>query len=312
MAKHFNVPVLVDPKTPDIQHYQGATLVTPNFKEFQQMVGPVTEEQAIVDKARELITKADLQAMLITRGDKGMTLVEADNIVHLKAQAREVFDVTGAGDTVIAVLAASYAGGLDFAQAADLANTAAGIVVAKMGTAPVSEAELLSALPKDGNHKIYSQVEIKKLVQAAQKQGQKVVMTNGCFDILHAGHIQYLRQAKALGDKLVIAVNDDASVRGLKGDTRPLNTLENRMQVLAGLEAVDWLVPFSEATPQRLYAEVLPDVLVKGGDYQVHEVAGHKEVLANGGSVEILSFKPGCSTTGIVEKILQSREAEEA
>ncbi len=311
IANFYQVPVLVDPKKSDIMHYEGATLVTPNFKEFQEMAGKVTDEESLITKARALITKANLQGMLITRGEKGMSLVTAIDVTHLKAQAREVYDVTGAGDTVIAVLAASYAGGLDFAQAAAMANTAAGIVVGKMGTATVSEAELLSTLPKDELHKIYSQAEICKLVRAAQQQGKKVVMTNGCFDILHAGHVQYLTQAKALGDRLVIAVNDDESVRGLKGDSRPLNSLENRMQVLAGLEAVDWVVPFNESTPQRLYAEILPDVLVKGGDYQVHEIAGHKEVLANGGEVKILAFKPGCSTTGLIEKIMCNQETEE-
>jgi D-beta-D-heptose 7-phosphate kinase/D-beta-D-heptose 1-phosphate adenosyltransferase len=312
IARQLKVPVLVDPKTSDITHYQGATLVTPNFKEFQEMVGEVKDEETLVSKARELIHKADLQSMLITRGEKGMSLVSKDEAVHLKAQAREVFDVTGAGDTVIATLAASYAGGLDFAKAADMANTAAGIVVAKMGTATVSETELLSALPKDEKHKVYSQVELSKLVAAVQQQGNRVVMTNGCFDVLHAGHVQYLTQAKALGDKLIIAVNDDASVQKLKGSTRPLNSLENRMQVLAGLEAVDWVVPFSEDTPQRLIGEVLPNVLVKGGDYKIEDIAGHKEVLDNGGEVIILPFKPGCSTTGLVEKILQTQEVEEA
>ncbi len=311
IARRYEVPVLVDPKTSDITHYQGATLVTPNFKEFQEMVGPVTNDDDLVSKARILLEKANLQAMLITRGEKGMSLVSANDVVHLKTQAREVFDVTGAGDTVIATLAACYAGGLDLAKAADMANTAAGIVVGKIGTATVSETELLSAIPKDENHKIYSKVELCKLVKAAQNQGHRVVMTNGCFDILHAGHIQYLTQAKALGNKLIIAVNDDASVRGLKGETRPLNILENRMQVLAGLEAVDWVVPFSEDTPQHLISQVMPDVLVKGGDYKVEEIAGHKEVLENGGEVIILSFKPGCSTTGLVEKILESKEAQE-
>lgn len=253
------------------------------------------------------MTQAQLQYLLVTRGEQGMTLLSRDEApVHLHTQAREVFDVTGAGDTVMATLATAYASGCSVAEAARVANIAAGIVVGKLGTASVSRAELLAAVTHDEHLKMYSREELKILVEASKARGERVIMTNGCFDILHAGHVQYLRQAKSLGDRLIIAVNSDDSVRRLKGDTRPINTLENRMQVLAGLESVDWLVSFSEDTPADLIEYILPDVLVKAGDYEVHQIAGHEAVLAAGGRVEIMDFKPGCSTTNLVNKIIET------
>jgi D-beta-D-heptose 7-phosphate kinase/D-beta-D-heptose 1-phosphate adenosyltransferase len=309
LAQALQIPVFVDPKVDDINHYRGATLVTPNLKEFQQFVGSVKTDEDIILKGTELLNKAGIQHLLVTRGEQGMTLLsQGQEAVHLHAQAREVYDVTGAGDTVMAVLATAYASGCDLPEAARLANIAAGIVVGKLGTASVSRAELLSAITHDERSKIYNTDELRMLVEAAKANGKRVVMTNGCFDILHAGHVQYLRQAKSLGDYLIIAVNSDDSVRRLKGESRPLNTLENRMQVLAGLESVDWLVSFDEDTPAALIESILPDVLVKAGDYQVHEIAGHEAVLAAGGSVQIMNFKPGCSTTAIVHKIIQTSE----
>lgn len=311
LAQQFQVPVFVDPKVSDIGHYRGATLVTPNLKEFQQFVGPATTDEAIVSKGSTLLEANGIQHLLVTRGEDGMTLLSHNSpAVHLHTQAREVFDVTGAGDTVMAALATSYASGCDLAESARIANIAAGIVVGKLGTATVSRAELLAAVAHDERLKLFNQEELLIIVEAAKARGERVVMTNGCFDILHAGHVQYLRQAKALGDRLIIAVNSDDSVRRLKGETRPLNSLEDRMQVLAGLEAVDWVVAFDEDTPAALIESVLPNILVKGGDYEVHQIAGHKAVLGAGGSVEILPFKPGCSTTGLVNKIIETAVEE--
>jgi len=305
LAQQCKVPVFVDPKVEDINHYRGATLVTPNLKEFQQFVGPATTDETIVQKGTELLNRSGIQHLLVTRGEEGMSLISQNfSPVHLHTQAREVFDVTGAGDTVMAVLATAYASGCDLAEAARIANIAAGIVVGKLGTASVNRAELLVAVAHDDRLKLFNADELRILVEAAKARGERVVMTNGCFDILHAGHVQYLREAKALGDRLIVAVNSDDSVRRLKGETRPLNTLENRMQVLAGLESVDWVVSFSEDTPTALIESILPDVLVKAGDYQVKDIAGHEAVLASGGRVEIALFKPGCSTTGLVEKII--------
>jgi D-beta-D-heptose 7-phosphate kinase/D-beta-D-heptose 1-phosphate adenosyltransferase len=301
-----NIPVLVDPKRLDFQAYRGATLVTPNRGEFEAVVGPCADEQTLIAKGTKLLKECDIQGLLITRGEQGMTLITQNHEpLHLPAYAREVYDVTGAGDTVIGVLAASLGAINDLPLAMKLANAAAGVVVGKLGTATVSITELSSALAslqpvKQG---IVSIEELLALRGSARHQGETVVMTNGCFDLLHAGHVAYLEQAQALGDRLIVAVNDDNSVKQLKGEGRPLNPLLQRMQVLAGLRAVDWVIPFSADTPRELIAQVLPDILVKGGDYKVEEIAGHKEVLANGGSVKILQFVPGCSTTNIITKI---------
>ncbi len=304
IAKQHGKPVFVDPKTNDYRCYQGARVITPNWKEFEQVVGPIVSEDDMLIKARALIQAHALEALLITRGEAGMVLVTCEDIFYFKAAAREVFDVTGAGDTVLAVFATSTAAGAALPQAAQWANIAAGLVVAKLGTATVSYEELEHALTHTDNEKIVFKDQLLQQVARAKAAGKRIVMTNGCFDILHAGHVQYLAQAKKLGDYLIIAVNDDDSVRRLKGKTRPLNKLVDRTAVLAAMSAVTWVVPFSEDTPAALIEAVLPHVLVKGGDYRVEQIAGHEAVLAAGGAVEILPFKPGCSTTGLVEKIL--------
>lgn len=308
LANQHGKTVFVDPKTSDYRHYHAAGVVTPNWKEFEQVVGPVSSEDEMVTKARTLITTHAFKALLVTRGEAGMVLITPDDVVYLKASAREVYDVTGAGDTVLAVFATAVAAGAKLALAAQWANIAAGLVVAKLGTATVSYDELNHALMHADSEKIVAKATLLQEVARAKAAGKRIVMTNGCFDILHAGHVQYLSQAKALGDYLIIAVNDDASVRRLKGATRPLNGLADRMTILAALSAVTWVVPFSEDTPAALIEAVLPDVLVKGGDYLVEQIAGHSAVLAAGGTVEILPFKPGCSTTGLVERILTKEQ----
>lgn len=305
-ANQAGVAVLVDPKGSDFEKYRGATLLTPNMSEFEAVVGKVKDEQELVARGRELIKKFDFKALLVTRSEHGMTLIHADDHeLHLPAQAHEVFDVTGAGDTVIATLATSLAAGLHLDEACALANVAASIVVGKLGTSTVSAIELANVLygsPESGMGVVTEQ-QLKQVMEAARRRGEKIVMTNGCFDILHAGHVSYLSHARQLGDRLIVAVNTDASVRALKGDGRPVNTVDRRMAVLAGLGAVDWVVPFSEDTPQRLIAETLPDVLVKGGDYKPEEIAGFIEVTANGGEVKVLNFEEGCSTTAIIQAI---------
>ncbi|MGO1616649.1 MAG: bifunctional D-glycero-beta-D-manno-heptose-7-phosphate kinase/D-glycero-beta-D-manno-heptose 1-phosphate adenylyltransferase HldE [Oceanisphaera sp.] len=305
-ANQAGVPVLVDPKGADFEPYRGATLLTPNMTEFEAVVGKVKDEQELVARGRELMKKFDFKALLVTRSEHGMTLIHADeHELHLPAQAHEVFDVTGAGDTVIATLATALAAGLHLDEACALANVAASIVVGKLGTSTVSAIELANVLygtPEFGMGVVTEQ-QLKQVMDAARRQGEKIVMTNGCFDILHAGHVSYLNHARQLGDRLVVAVNTDASVRALKGDGRPVNTVDRRMAVLAGLGAVDWVVPFAEDTPQRLIAETLPDVLVKGGDYKAEDIAGFAEVTANGGEVKVLNFEDGCSTTAIIQAI---------
>ncbi|MFM2486519.1 bifunctional D-glycero-beta-D-manno-heptose-7-phosphate kinase/D-glycero-beta-D-manno-heptose 1-phosphate adenylyltransferase HldE [Celerinatantimonas yamalensis] len=305
-ARELGLPILVDPKGSDFEKYRGATLLTPNFGEFEAVVGHCDSEDEIVNKGLQLVETLDLSALLITRSEHGMTLLEQGKApLHLPAQAKEVFDVTGAGDTVIATLAASLAAGQNLSQSCALANAAASIVVGKMGTSTVSAQELAKLIygGNDSGYGVVTQIQLKEAVHIAQSRGEKVVMTNGCFDILHAGHVSYLSKARSLGDRLIVAVNDDASVRRLKGAERPINPLERRMAVLAGLSAVDWVVSFSSDTPQQLIADVLPDLLVKGGDYQVHEIAGHQEVLAHGGDVQVLHFEDGCSTSAIINAI---------
>lgn len=305
-ARRANVPVLIDPKGADFERYRGATLLTPNLSEFEAVVGHCKNDDELVKRGTKLIEEFELSALLITRSENGMTLLQPDKApFHMPTQAQEVFDVTGAGDTVIGVLSASLASGLSLEEACFLANAAAGVVVGKIGTSTVSPIELENAIRgrADTGFGVMDEAQLKKAVAHARLRGEKVVMTNGCFDILHAGHVSYLANARKLGDRLIVAVNSDASTRRLKGETRPVNPLAQRMIVLSALEAVDWVVAFDEDTPQRLIADILPDLLVKGGDYQPKDIAGSQEVWAAGGDVQVLNFEDGCSTSNIIKTI---------
>ncbi|MFZ7143458.1 bifunctional D-glycero-beta-D-manno-heptose-7-phosphate kinase/D-glycero-beta-D-manno-heptose 1-phosphate adenylyltransferase HldE [Avibacterium avium] len=306
IARQANVPVLIDPKGTDFERYRGATLLTPNMSEFEAVVGRCHSEDDIVEKGLKLISDIELSALLVTRSEKGMTLLRPDEPpFHLPTEAKEVFDVTGAGDTVISVLATTLADGRSFEEACYLANVAAGIVVGKLGTSTVSNVELENAIHgrTTTGFGVMNEEQLKEAVAQAKQRGEKIVMTNGVFDIIHPGHVSYLDNARKLGDRLIVAVNSDASVKRLKGESRPINPLEARMAVLAGLAAVDWVVEFSEDTPQRLISEVLPDLLVKGGDYKPEEIAGGKEVIANGGEVKVLNFENGFSSSNVINKI---------
>ena len=303
-ARAANKPILVDPKGCDFSKYQGATAITPNLSEFEAVVGPCTTPTQLVEKGQTLCQHLDLEALLITRSQDGITLLRRGHpALHLPAHTHEIFDVTGAGDTVISVLTAGLAAGQDWVSATAQANLAAGITVTKLGASPVSLAELEHALHKQHGKGVYDVISLQSAVKAAQANGETVVMTNGCFDIIHAGHIQYLTQARQLGEHLIIAVNDDDSVRRLKGNNRPINTLEKRMAVLNALECVDWVIPFSQDTPKDLICQILPDVLVKGSDYEVHQIAGSDCVLAQGGQVLTLDYLEGCSTTQLISML---------
>lgn len=309
MAQQANVPVLIDPKGTDFTRYRGATLLTPNMSEFEAVVGPCHSEEDIEVKGHQLIRDYDIKALLVTRSEKGMTLLQIGQpTYHLPTQAKEVFDVTGAGDTVIATLAASLAAGYTLEDSCFLANASAGVVVGKLGTSTVTQVELEDAIRArtDNGFGVMSEEDLLKQVANARQRGEKIVMTNGCFDILHAGHVSYLANARKLGDRLIVAVNSDQSVKQLKGESRPINPLMQRMIVLGALDSVDWVVPFEEQTPQRLIARILPDVLVKGGDYKPDQIAGSKEVIAVGGEVRVLNFEDGCSTTNIINSIKNS------
>lgn len=308
LAHAAGKPVLVDPKGREFDRYRGATLLTPNLSEFETVVGPCRDEAELVDKGEVLRRNLELAALLITRGEQGMTLLrDGAEPLHLAARAREVYDVTGAGDTVIATLAAGLAAGLALPAATVLANLAAGIVVGKLGTASVTVSELRRALyehdePPRG---MLDERQLLSAVADAKAHGETIVMTNGCFDILHAGHVTYLEQAKRLGNRLIVAVNDDASVRRLKGADRPVNPLEQRMRVLAGLAAVDWVLPFHEDTPERLICAVKPDYLIKGGDNDPAKIPGNRCVWDNGGQVVVMDYIEGCSTTSTIARILK-------
>lgn len=305
-ARKAGVPVLVDPKGTDFERYRGATLLTPNMGEFEAVVGVCQSEQELVEKAQLLVQQLGLEAILVTRSEKGMTLIKpGQNEIHFPAHAREVFDVTGAGDTVISTLATALAAGESLEIATGLANIAAAIVVGKLGTAAISGPELRRAVNQaQGSERgVVTDEQLLIALADARAAGEKIVFTNGCFDILHAGHVGYLEQARAQGDRLVLAINDDESVRRLKGEGRPINPVERRKAVLAGLEAVDWVVSFAEDTPERLLEQVRPEILVKGGDYGLDGVVGGEFVRSYGGEVKVLSFLDNCSTTAIVEKI---------
>ncbi len=307
MARKAGKRVLVDPKGTDFSIYRQASVLTPNLSEFEAVVGVCESEAELEQKGEQLRSELALEALLITRSEKGMTLIrEGLAPLHLPTRAQEIYDVTGAGDTVIAVLGLALASGHNFPEAMMLANLAAGVVVAKAGTATVSMGEIYTALHSDTllEYGVIDADRLAKLVAIAKNKGEKVVFTNGCFDLLHAGHVAYLEEARKLGDRLIVAVNADASVSRLKGPSRPINPLDRRMRVLAGLQAVDWVVPFEEDTPAKIIAQLVPNVLVKGGDYQIESIAGADTVLKNGGEVKVLTFVDGVSTTAMVRSIL--------
>ncbi|MGB0988892.1 MAG: D-glycero-beta-D-manno-heptose 1-phosphate adenylyltransferase, partial [Pseudoalteromonas spongiae] len=285
--------------------------ITPNLTEFKAAGGVVGDEATITQSARDIIAECGLGSMLLTRSEQGMSLITPNEKHDFAAQVLEVSDVTGAGDTVIATLAVMLSTGMPAAQAVEIANIAAGLVVAKLGAATVSPEELSAKLTQylrdTGEQYQAPAQEVLHHIELARQRGEKIVFTNGCFDILHAGHVRYLAQAKARGDKLVVGLNNDESISRLKGPTRPINPLDERATVISALASVDWVIPFgSEAendTPAKLIELVKPDVLVKGGDYKVSEIAGADFVLANGGQVEVLEFVNGCSTSNVIHKI---------
>jgi D-beta-D-heptose 7-phosphate kinase/D-beta-D-heptose 1-phosphate adenosyltransferase len=307
-CKQANIPVLVDPKGQDYSKYQGATALTPNKKETSEACGvSMNDNHALLAAAKKLKKSLNLDFLAVTRGEEGITLLEQDTDHHISATAKKVFDVSGAGDTVIATLAAGLIHGLSAQEALSLANTAAGIVVGKVGTVPIELAELLHELTSKNASaqadKICDLASLKNKVSTWRDRHQKIVFTNGCFDLLHAGHVTYLEAAKKTGDKLILGLNTDRSVSALKGPTRPVIHENDRARVLAALEAVDAVILFDEDTPLNLIDVVRPDVIVKGDDYTEEQVVGGKEVKAWGGSVKLIPLVQGRSTTGILEKI---------
>ena len=317
LGRKNNIPVLVDVKDVNISKYKGAYLLKPNRKELGELTGMPAGTIDDVEKAAiKLCENAECSYVLTTLGADGMLLVNKDGkLAYSKSTAKEVYDVTGAGDTSIAYLAADILQGKSIYEAVETANYAAGVQVSKLGTSIVYPYEVERAMGREAvalNRKLLDYYRKDGLERIAddRRNGKKAVFTNGCFDILHAGHISYLKRARELGDFLVVGVNSDASVRRLKGESRPINSLADRCLVLSALEFVDYVVPFEEDTPNRLIKAVLPDVLVKGGDYNIEEIVGKDIVEANGGIVTTVSFVPGKSTTGIVDRVVNGNDEE--
>lgn len=304
MAKECGKRVIVDPKGVEWNKYHGATIITPNTKELSMVYGEDVAncDGAIHEAAKSVMERYDLSALLVTRSEKGMSYVAGDKELDIPTEAREVYDVSGAGDTVVATLAAALAADMEVDDAIKLANKAAGIVVGKMGTSPVLFDDLQAELVA-GNltGKILDREQVGDLMKLLRMQNRKVVFTNGCFDILHKGHVVYLEKAKRLGDVLVVGLNTDASVRRLKGESRPINPQEARAAVMAALESVDYVVMFDEDTPADLIRDVMPDVLVKGGDYKIEDIVGRE----NAGQTVTIPFEEGFSTTNIINRSRQ-------
>jgi D-beta-D-heptose 7-phosphate kinase/D-beta-D-heptose 1-phosphate adenosyltransferase len=311
IARKAGIPVYVDPKRDDYKHYHGATCITPNLNELSRAASmPVGTDDEVIAAARKVLNDAGAEAILATRSDKGMALVEASGMAYLEgARAREVFDVSGAGDTVIAVLALACASGYDRPQAMRLANTAAGIVVSKVGTATVELDELMLELTRNSTEKdwpelkYYSAAEVETLVRRWKSRGFVVGFTNGCFDILHSGHIGLLAAARRHCDRLIVALNSDSSVGRLKGPERPINPLAERSSVIAAIQSVDAVVSFDEDTPFELIKRLQPDILVKGGDYTIDTVVGADIVESLGGRVVLVDLIERHSTTRLIDAI---------
>ncbi len=304
------IPVLVDPKGTDFSRYCGATLLTPNRREAEAAAGvSIRDTASLVDAAALIMERTGVEHLLVTRSEEGMSLFSrAAEPVHIPTVAREVFDVSGAGDTVLASMAVGMAAGLEMVDAARLANITAGIAVAKLGTSTVTPEEVIDAVAtahRDSDSKIKNRDVLALLMEGERSRGKRVVFTNGCFDLLHAGHVKYLQKARTLGDLLVLGLNSDASVRRLKGEKRPLIGEQERAHILAALDCVDYVVIFDEDTPLELIAALKPHILVKGGDYTPEGVVGRELVESYGGRVELVSFVDGKSTTTIIERVLE-------
>lgn len=307
LAKAKGITIIVDPKGSDWEKYNGATCITPNVKELSEAVGYAVpnEDEYIVAAGRQLLEKFDFEFIISTRSEKGITVIHRDGrIWHSQATQQEVYDVSGAGDTVVAMMITALVAGLSMRAALLVANAGAGIVVSKVGTYPIHRKELLDLWDEVRHRKsalsgIYTYAEMEQLVRKWQDKGEVVVFTNGCFDILHRGHLTYLKEAAGLGDHLIVALNSDESVKRLKGESRPINDEGDRSLLMSTLGFVDGVVIFKEDTPRELLAQLRPNILVKGGDYAPEDVIGRESV----DEVRILPFKEGYSTTGIINKI---------
>jgi len=300
LAKKEDKKIIIDPKQTDWTRYSGAFLIKPNLKEFYQTIGNTDND--IVQGAKQLLNKFDISNILITRSQDGMTLVSDNCVDNCQTEAQEVFDVSGAGDTVVATVATAIAAGMELSDAIKIANIAAGISVSKLGTYAVGLNEIITSINHSYSKKIMSREEVISFAEMSKKHGKKVVFTNGCFDILHTGHISLLETAKRQGDVLIVGLNTDDSIKRLKGNDRPINNEYDRAKVLSALEAVDGVILFNEDTPIELVNGIVPNVLVKGADYTIDKVVGADVVSRNGGEVVLVPLIQEKSTTNIIEK----------
>jgi D-beta-D-heptose 7-phosphate kinase/D-beta-D-heptose 1-phosphate adenosyltransferase len=309
LGRRVGIPVLVDPKGPDWAKYHGATMATPNRSELAQATGEsIHDLDRLLAAAEKMRRQLELSFFAVTLGEQGITLLDEGEMQQLPSQAREVFDVSGAGDTVIATTAAALVAGFDRRRALELANLAAGIVVGKAGTSPIHREDLCQAIMDATRSNLRSKIcdwsEAARRVENWRRQGQKIVFTNGCFDLVHAGHALHLEDARRLGNRLIVGLNSDRSIRGLKGEARPIQIQQDRAILLAAMAAVDAVVTFDEPTPMRLVLAVRPDIMVKGNDYAKEEIAGAADVESWGGKVVTLPLFKGKSTSAIIEQIL--------
>ncbi len=307
-ARRLGIPVLVDPKGKDYSKYKGAVALTPNKREVAEACAVDINNHAALLSAISVLRKTlDLQFLAVTRGEEGITVTDKNATLHMPATAKQVFDVSGAGDTVIATLAAGMMHGLNHQEALQLANIAAGIVIGKVGTVPITREDLLEELISQHSriqvNKICDLESLKQRINTWRSSGQRIVFTNGCFDLLHAGHVTYLEAARKTGDKLVLGLNTDRSVSALKGSARPVIHEADRARVMAALEAVDAVILFDEDTPLALIKAIKPDIIAKGDDYTEQQVVGGKEVKSWGGSVKLIPLVQGRSTSSIIKKL---------
>lgn len=314
-AQNLGVHILVDPKGADWKKYSGASMITPNLKEFSEACGERIgqhDEAKIQRYAYELCRKYNLDYLLVTRSERGMSLISCDGVkTDYAARQQDVADVSGAGDTVISVMALSLAAGFDLGRCCRLANEAAGVVVSKFGTSTVSKNELIGAELHAAGNKRITMKDAEYLFRFLHEQGKRIVFTNGCFDLVHAGHIYSLETARSFGDILVVGLNSDASIRRLKGPKRPVINQEERAYLLQSLEVVDYVIVFDEDTPEQVIRCIIPDILVKGSDYIAQPVVGREIVEAAGGRVELVNLRAGLSTTNIIKKIITVYGEEE-
>jgi len=308
LARKFDIPIIADPKGTDFSKYNGVSVLTPNAKELSSATQmPVTNGEEAEKAAHKIINETGIRAIVVTRGREGMSIVDTNSTIHLPVNSREVFDVSGAGDTVVAIMGTMIASGIELHEAAKIANAAAGVVVAKVGTAVACIEEIVAALDASeatiNTDKISSLKGAQECINRWRVNGDKIAFTNGCFDLIHPGHISLLRQARSSADHLIVGLNTDESVRRLKGRNRPIQDEGSRAEVLSSLSDVDLVIFFSEDTPIEIIKTLKPDILVKGADYAIDEVVGGELVTSYGGKILLAELTPGDSSSNIIERI---------